>query len=113
MKTLLITYGTVALILFIIGTYGILHSCSYSNYKDVEYKKTEVDYEKTEVDYEKTEVKYKKTDDGRNVEVVDSDVFYNMRYIEFDGHEYVYYRSRRKGSMCHSPKCECLNEYKK
>ena len=73
------------------------------------------EHKKTDFEYKKTEVKYKKTDDGRNVEVVDSDVFYNMRYIEFDGHEYVFYRSNRgrKGSMCHSPKCKCLNEYKK
>lgn len=55
----------------------------------------------------------KKTDDGRNVQIVDSDIFYNIRYIEFDGHEYVYYRGGHKGSMCHSPKCKCLNEYKK
>ena len=63
--------------------------------------------------YKKNDIEYKKTDDGRNVEIVDSDIFYNMRYIEFDGHEYVYYRGGHKGSMCHSPKCKCLNEYKK
>lgn len=57
--------------------------------------------------------RYKKTDDVRNVQIVDSDIFYNIRYIEFDEHEYVYFKSDYRGSMCHSPKCKCLNEYKK
>ena len=59
------------------------------------------------------EVEYKKTDDGRNVQIMDSDIFYDIRYIEFDEHEYVYFQSGYRGSMCHSPKCKCLNEYKK
>lgn len=57
-----------------------------------------------------TEVEYKSTNDGRKVQVMD---MANMRYVEFDGHEYVYYLSGYRGSMCHSPKCKCLNEYKK
>ena len=56
-------------------------------------------------------IEYKKTDDGRNVQVVGS--AYNIRYIEFDEHEYVYYQGGHRGSICHSPKCKCLNEYKK
>ena len=90
MKTLLITYGTVALILFSIGICGMLQSCIDSNYKEVEYKST---------------------DDGRNVQVVD--MTHNIRYVEFDGHEYVYFQNYNQGSMCHSPKCKCLKEDKK
>ena len=56
-------------------------------------------------------IEYKHTDDGRNVQVVDNT--HNIRYIEFDGHEYVYYQGGHRGSICHSPKCKCLNEYKK
>ena len=41
------------------------------------------------------------------------DMKHNIRYVEFDDHEYVYYHTIYKGSMCHSPKCKCLNEYKK
>jgi uncharacterized lipoprotein YehR (DUF1307 family) len=37
----------------------------------------------------------------------------NMSYIEFDGHEYVRYFNGYRGSMCHSPKCPCLEIYKK
>lgn len=37
----------------------------------------------------------------------------NMSYIEFDGHEYVRYFNGYRGSMCHSPKCPCLEVYKK
>lgn len=39
--------------------------------------------------------------------------FKNMSYIEFDGHEYVRYFNGYRGSMCHSPKCPCLEIYKK
>lgn len=41
--------------------------------------------------------------------------FKNMSYIEFDGHEYVRYFNVYLGcgSMCHSPKCPCLEVYKK
>ena len=37
----------------------------------------------------------------------------NMSYIEFDGHEYVRYSKCYQGSICHSPKCPCLEIYKK
>jgi hypothetical protein len=50
--------------------------------------------------------------DGRMVEIVDDNTSH-IRYIEFDDHEYVYYKSGHRGSLCHSPKCHCLNDYKK
>ena len=50
--------------------------------------------------------------DGRKIEVMNSNG-YIIRYIEFDGHEYVKYSRGNRGSICHSPKCHCLNEYKK
>ena len=34
-------------------------------------------------------------------------------YVNFDGHQYVYYRHGDYGSLCHSPKCQCLEKYKK
>lgn len=34
-------------------------------------------------------------------------------YIEFDGHEYVRYHNYNQGSITHSPKCPCLEIYKK
>ena len=57
---------------------------------------------------EPAEYKYK--EDGRKVEVVGP--INTIKYIEFDGHEYVSYQSGYSGSICHSPKCSCLNEYK-
>ena len=37
-----------------------------------------------------------------------------VTYVEFDGHQYVIWSNGgHKGSMCHSPKCPCLSEYKK
>ena len=37
-----------------------------------------------------------------------------MTYIEFDGHEYVHYvNGFYRASLCHSPKCPCLENYKK
>ena len=60
-----------------------------------------------------TDIEYKKTDDGRNVQIIDVTPIHNIRYVEFDEHEYVYYQAGHRGSMCHSPKCKCLNEYKK
>lgn len=41
-----------------------------------------------------------------------------IEYLEFDGHEYVYmsYRGinpKNLGTMCHSPKCKCLEQYRK
>lgn len=56
------------------------------------------------------ETKYKRTEDDRYIEVGENSY---AKYIEFDGHEYVYYRHGYKGSMCHSPKCPCLKDYKK
>ena len=82
MKKLLIIYGTVALILFGVGVCGMLQSCSNPNYKEV---------------------------DGRKVEIL-NDNNSTMKYIEFDGHEYVRYSNGYHGSMCHSPKCHCLTD---
>ena len=31
-------------------------------------------------------------------------------YVEFDGHQYVQYYDGYRGSLCHSPKCPCLNK---
>ena len=86
MKKLLIVYGAVALMLFGVGVCGMLQSCSEPDYKEV---------------------------DGRKVEIINSYNIYGIKYVEFDGHEYVIYSSRYHGSMCHSPKCHCLTEYKK
>lgn len=36
-------------------------------------------------------------------------VFFSIEYVEFDGHEYVYLKSGHGRSLCHSPKCKCLN----
>lgn len=37
-----------------------------------------------------------------------------VKYVEFDGHQYVKWSDAGyKGSMCHSPNCPCLQEYKK
>jgi hypothetical protein len=86
MKKLLITYSIVALILFSVGVCGMLQSCSDPYYKEV---------------------------DGRRIEVIDYTSSYIMRYVEFDGHEYIYFQRGHQGSLCHSPKCHCLTEYKK
>ena len=37
----------------------------------------------------------------------------NIKYVEFDGHQYVMYASAHRGSICHSPNCPCLEQYKK
>ena len=37
----------------------------------------------------------------------------NIKYVEFDGHQYVMYASGHRGSICHSPNCPCLEQYKK
>lgn len=50
--------------------------------------------------------------DGRKVQIIENNSF-EMDYVEFDGHEYVRYYNGYRGSMCHSPKCSCLKEYKK
>ena len=57
---------------------------------------------------------YKTTNDGRKVEVLDANSFNSpgIRYIEFDGHEYVYLLDGYRGSLCHSPKCQCLENYR-
>lgn len=86
MKKLLIIYGTVALILFGVGVCGMLQSCSDPYYKEV---------------------------DGRRIEVIDYTSLYIIKYVEFDGHEYTYFQKGHQGSLCHSPKCHCLIEYKK
>jgi hypothetical protein len=86
MKKLLIVYGTVALMLFGVGVCGMLQSCSEPDYKEV---------------------------DGRKVEMITPDNDRGIKYVEFDGHEYVYLRRGHSSSMCHSPKCHCLTEYKK
>ena len=37
-----------------------------------------------------------------------------VKYVKFDGHQYVMWSNGGyKGSMCHSPNCPCLQEYKK
>lgn len=51
--------------------------------------------------------------DGRKVQIIDESNSLEMDYVEFDGHEYVRYYNGYRGSMCHSPKCPCLKEYKK
>lgn len=58
------------------------------------------------------EVHYKEVDD-RKVEMITPDNDYGIKYVEFDGHEYVYLSRGYGRSMCHSPKCHCLIEYKK
>ena len=57
---------------------------------------------------------YKTTNDGRKVEVFDANSFCSpyVKYIEFDGHEYVSLVDGYRGSLCHSPKCHCLENYK-
>lgn len=58
------------------------------------------------------EREFKKVD-GRQVEIINENSPYIIRYVEFDGHEYTYFARGNQGSLCHSPKCHCLNEYKK
>lgn len=86
MKKLLIIYSAVALILFGIGVCGMSQLCSESNYKEV---------------------------DGRKVEIITPNIDVEIKYVEFDGHEYVYMDEGHGKSLCHSPKCHCLIEYKK
>lgn len=33
----------------------------------------------------------------------------HMKYIEYDGHEYLIWRFGSGGGICHSPKCPCQN----
>ena len=86
MKKLLIVYSFVALILFGVGICCMLQSCSNPNYKEV---------------------------DGRKVEIITPNIDIEIKYVEFDGHEYVYMGRGHGRSLCHSPKCHCLTEYKK
>lgn len=53
---------------------------------------------------------YKETD-GRKVRKINeaNRGFFSIEYVEFDGHEYVYLKSGHGRSLCHSPKCKCLN----
>jgi len=46
----------------------------------------------------------KQDEKGRTIYPLNSSA---MRYIVFDGHEYVMYDAYNRGSVCHSPKCEC------
>jgi hypothetical protein len=52
-----------------------------------------------------------KVDGDRQIEVVPSTSI-QFEYIEFDGHEYLKYYTRNRGSVCHSPKCHCLTDSK-
>lgn len=52
-------------------------------------------------------INYKEVD-GRKVEIIDINSYKKMKYVEFDGHEYVEFSNGHRGSMCHSPKCHCL-----
>ena len=51
--------------------------------------------------------------DGKRIEILKSNIDIDIRYVEFDGHEYVYLNAKYGRSLCHSPKCKCLIEYKK
>lgn len=31
----------------------------------------------------------------------------SMKYIKYDGHEYLIWRDSHVGGICHSPKCPC------
>ena len=32
---------------------------------------------------------------------------HQVKYLEFDGHQYVKYTDGYRGGLCHSPKCPC------
>lgn len=51
----------------------------------------------------------------KNVEYEkDAEIRYStIEYVNFDGHQYVVYKKGYQGSLCHSPKCQCLEKYKK
>lgn len=49
-------------------------------------------------------IEIKRIEDDKHIEVRNN----IAKYIEFDGHEYVYYRQGSRGS-----KCICLKDYKK
>ena len=50
--------------------------------------------------------------DGKNVRVIRSNMEIGIiEYVEFDGHEYVFFHSGYGKSLCHSPKCKCLNNH--
>ena len=50
---------------------------------------------------------------GKRIEILKSNIDVDIKYVEFDGHEYVYFDGVYGKSLCHSPKCKCLIEYKK
>ena len=58
------------------------------------------------------ETEYKEVD-GKKIEVLKTNIDIDIRYVEFDDHEYVYLDAGHGKSLCHSPKCKCLVEYKK
>jgi hypothetical protein len=58
------------------------------------------------------EHEYKEVGENR-IEVLKPNLDVDIRYVEFDDHEYTYLRSGYGESLCHSPKCKCLTEYKK
>lgn len=40
----------------------------------------------------------------------------SVRYVEFDGHQFIEYSIGGElagGSLCHSPNCSCLEQFKK
>ncbi len=47
--------------------------------------------------------------DSEGRKVYPADTSY-MSYVMFDGHEYVRYTDGYRGSITHSPKCDCLKE---
>ena len=58
------------------------------------------------------ENEYKEVD-GKRIKVLKPRIDLDIKYVEFDGHEYVYLECGHGRSLCHSPKCKCLDEYKK
>ena len=58
------------------------------------------------------EYEYKEVD-GKKIQILKSNIDMDIKYVEFDGHEYVYVDAGHGKSLCHSPKCKCLTEYKK
>ena len=57
------------------------------------------------------EYEYKEVD-GKKIQILKSNIDMDIKYVEFDGHEYVYLNAGHGRSLCHSPKCPCLEDYK-
>ena len=60
------------------------------------------------------QTQYKEVDGRKVREINESSVgfgFDSIEYVEFDGHEYVLLQSGHGISLCHSPKCKCLNNH--